>query len=349
MENNENDDDDIKKPKKRIKLEKTISAPRKFFPIVRDSDDKTGIQADMDEHGFCVIGNILDDEDQSRFEDMFWNAMEKRKYIDRNDKSTWIRDNYEWKGNYGAGQYKYYGMAHEEHCWLIRKNKKIRDIFEQVLFQGEECVVSLDGCAAMFEPVVSGLQLHVDLVPGLEGFGFGSVQGAYHKYEVAHDDKGRVGACFVCVPGSHKRYDELWEKAQAKEGFKHPKKHWLLLDSESPLQNETVQVISPANSLVLWKSELQHKNYGGDFTVEELGHLCRLTQFVSWQPKKFRTEKIRQKKYQCVLDGVSGNHWAALGFRTGIKPFPPWGTHNVKTVLPFKGITTLPEDIAEML
>jgi hypothetical protein len=62
--------------------------------------------------------------------------------------------------------------------------------------------------------------------------------------------------------------------------------------------------------------------------------LCRLTQFVAFQPKRHRTEKVRQKKIQNVRDGVCGNHWAALGQREPIKPFPAWGNHPVKVKKP---------------
>lgn len=320
-----------------------------WAPPVRDASDYASIRQDLDNQGVAVVGNILSPLEQEHFEAEFWEAITKRcARLKRDDRSTWTPENYVWKGNYGAGQYKHYGMAQEKHCWSIRKNVKIRDVFEQGVFQGEDCCVSLDGAAALFEPTESKLELHVDLVPNLPGADFGSVQGAYNLYEVATEGT-RTGACFMCVPGSHKEYYALWQAAQAVPGFKQPSKHWMVLDSASPLQHQAVKVITPANSLVLWKSELQHKNYGGDFTVAELGRMCRLVQFVAWQPRRFRTEAVRDKKIQCVKDGVCTSHWAALCQRNPVKPFPPWGKHTIPIILPFDRQKPLPQDIEALL
>jgi hypothetical protein len=324
------------------------TARDQWTPPVRASNDYESIASDLEEAGVCVIGNILLDSERRGFEDSFWEAMTKRKpALSQQDTSTWIPDNYVWRGNYGAGQYKHYGMAQEEHCWKIRKNKTIRDIFEKAVHH-EECVVSLDGAAALFEPTVSTLELHVDLVPTLEGFDFGSVQGAYSLFGV-ETEGNRCGACFMCVPGSHRQYQDIWNDFKASKGFKPPKMHRMILDSSSPLQNQAVKVIAPPNSLVLWKSELQHKNYGGDFTSAELGHMCRLVMFVAWQPKRCRSEKARLKKISMVKDGSSGNHWAALASKVSIKPFPPWGVHSIPVRLPFAKQASLPADIEELL
>lgn len=113
--------------------------------------------------------------------------------------------------------------------------------------------------------------MHVDVVPGLKGFDFGSVQGAYNLYPVRADrETKRADAGFVCVVGSHKQYDQIWRNRMSKKGFKMPKKHWHELEADSLLQHEGSLVLSPPNSLVLWRSDLLHRNYGGDFSVAEL-------------------------------------------------------------------------------
>jgi hypothetical protein len=101
------------------------------------------------------------------------------------------------------------------------------------------------------------------------------------------------------------------------------------LEADSPLQKEASLILSPANSMVIWKSTLLHKNYGGDYTAADLGsdsepRLCRLTQFITFMPKRFRTEGVLLKKAQAVVDGCSNNHWAALAFRVSTVPFPAW-------------------------
>ena len=184
----------------------------------------------------------------------------------------------EWHGTYGAGQYKHYGMGQEKHCWFIRKNEIIRNIFERGVYGNdqdenyiERCCVSLDGCAALFNPCRSQLQLHVDLVPNLTGSDFNSIQGAYNLYSVSYNNEIKKGnSGFVCIVGSHKLYNQLWEERMKKPNYKHPKKHWHVLEADSLLQSQASLIISPENSLILWRSDLLHKNYGGDYTSEEL-------------------------------------------------------------------------------
>lgn len=369
-----------------IQAGKVMKKPGVFSPPVRLPTDYALIKQDLQDLGLCVVGEILSPSEQTEFYSLFWTAVSKRRpALVESNQDSWIPDNYEWKGNYGAGQYKHYGMAQEDHCWHIRKNKTIRNIFEKGVYDNEECCVSLDGAAALFQSTVSTLELHVDLAPHLQGFEFGSVQGAYNLYEViaeglptrgdaaSHSSRNitnttelcefvqslalpqpnktaRYSCGFVCVPGSHVLYQKLWDEEAARPKFKAPKLHRVVLGTESPLQNQAVLITSPANSLVLWRSELQHKNYGGDFSLAELGHMCRLTQFVAWQPKKYRSESVLAKKIKNVYDGCSGNHWAALSTRVSIKPFPPWGTHVVHTVLPFDETKRpIPEDILNIL
>lgn len=320
-------------------------------PPIHGPNDLEQIKSDLEIHGFSCIGNILTEEEISSYENEFWAAITRReKSLQRNDRTTWTQENTEWRGTYGAGQYKHYGMAQEAHTWIIRKNEKIRNIFQSI-FNNEECCVSIDSAAALFTPYKSGLKLHVDLVPGLPGDDFGSIQGSMNFYNVHLDSTQptKAGGGFVCVPGSHKLYDEHWEARKAQSGFKLPKKHWQVLEEDHPLQKETVLLATPANCLVLWDSRLLHRNYGGDYTVDELNRLCRLTQFVCWQPVKFRTEAARKKKIDNVLNGKCGNHWASLGFTEPIKPFPAWGNHKISVKNPFQGVKELPEDIVSIL
>jgi hypothetical protein len=323
-----------------------------YSPQPLEVDDFEGIRSALDDTGVCVVQNILTPQEQQSFLNLFWDAIESRKKaLSRSDASTWTPENTDWHGTFGAGQYKHYGMAQEKHCWMIRSNPKIRRVFEYGVhglpaldessaacnsssgapYSREECCVSLDGCAAMFRPAVSGLKLHVDLVPELEGSDFGAVQCAYNMYPVeVSPDGSRANAGFVCVVGSHKMYQKMWADRMQQPGYKPPTKHWHVLEENSPLQDQAVLVTSPANCLVLWRSDVLHKNYGGDFDTTEVTapdcppRLPRLTQFVTFMPKRFRTAKSLQRKTQSVLDGCSNNHWAALAFRVPVVPFPAW-------------------------
>lgn len=322
-----------------------------LYPTVRSADDVAGIKHDLAELGFSVIGDILDAAEMAQFETSFWRAASSRvPKLKREDPASWTPENCTWKGHGGAGQFKYYGMAQEEHCWQIRKNRKIRRIYETAVYEDEECCVSLDGAAALFHSSESGLKLHVDLVPELPGFEIGSMQGSYNVYGVHIDnDSHKAGAGFVCVPGSHKLFDSIWEVRHNLPDYKTPKKHFFPLEEDSPLQRDTALVVNPANSLIIWDSKLLHRNYGGDFNHTDLGRICRLAQFITWHPKKFRSSKSLEKKIKMVLEGKSGNHWASEAMVQQVKPFPPWGHHPVKIIIPFKDCATLPSDILETL
>ena len=98
-------------------------------PNVRNREDTTSIQSDLDELGYSVVGNILNEDEIREFEDAFWRSLTKReRALKRDDMTTWTTENTSWRGTYGAGQYKHYGMAQEEHCWIVRKNPSIRRI-----------------------------------------------------------------------------------------------------------------------------------------------------------------------------------------------------------------------------
>ena len=210
--------------------------------------------------------------------------------------------------------------------------------------------------------------MHVDLVPDLEGSDWGSVQGAYNLYPVSvNEDFTEVSAGFVCVVGSHKLYNEMWSERKKRSGYTHPKKHWHELEDNSPLQKEGKLILSPANSLVLWRSDLLHKNYGGKVKTElppvkvgdeneskpiippapiaadvssNMNRLTRLTQFITFMPKKFRTEDVKLRKAVSVMEGCGNNHWAAGCFREPTVPFPAWSkdAKNIPKILPFDSL-----------
>lgn len=328
-----------------------------FCPLPLHPSDGAGIRLALQRDGVCVVANILSETEQNDFQDLFWEAIQKRNSkILREDVSTWTAENTDWYGTFGAGQYKHYGMAQEGHCWLLRKNKTIRQIFEEGVYGSngkEDCCVSLDGCAALFRPATSGLKLHVDIVPGMEGWDWGSIQASYSLYPVeVNEECTKATGGFVCVVGSHRQYAEWWADEKKRKSFKPPSKHWFTLRDDSPLQQQVQLVTSPANSLILWRSDLLHKNYGGDFTTAELTapgeppRLARLVQFVTFQPKRYRSEASLLRKAESVVDGVCNNHWASLSSRVPIVPFPAWsdGAKKIPIVLPFAHLQTPSSD-----
>jgi hypothetical protein len=76
-------------------------------PTPLAKDDFAGIKLALHEDGVCVIADILDQEAQDAFLNMFWDSLEKRKpELSRYDSATWTEANTDWYGTFGAGQYK---------------------------------------------------------------------------------------------------------------------------------------------------------------------------------------------------------------------------------------------------
>jgi hypothetical protein len=316
-------------------------------PIVFDIVDIEGIRNSLEQEGYAVVGSILNEDEMIEFETNFWNALNNRQpSLVRKDMSSWTPQNVEWIGTAGEGQYKHYGMAQEAHCWQIRMHRGIRSIFES-LYE-EECCVSLDGGAAIFSAYKSSLELRVDVARGSKDDVFNSIQAAYNLYEVKVDRDRynlKAGAGFVCVPGSHgSRYNELFPPETG-----NGRRHWKVTDKSLSLQPETVLIASPENCLILWNSRLTYRNYGGDFSPQELCRPCRLTQYVCWQPKRLRTQKAFLKKVQTVLKGKCGSHWATLGVTEPLSPFPGWRPTSIPVINPFEGLIELSEDILSIL
>ena len=49
-----------------------VSQINAIYPPVRDPLNYSDIRMDLDSSGFCVISNILTEEEMSIFEDQFW-------------------------------------------------------------------------------------------------------------------------------------------------------------------------------------------------------------------------------------------------------------------------------------
>jgi hypothetical protein len=76
-------------------------------PEPLEPTDYVGINQALAEDGVAVVKNILEEVEQSTFLDFFWESIIKRNSkLCRDDQSTWIEENTDWYGTFGAGQYK---------------------------------------------------------------------------------------------------------------------------------------------------------------------------------------------------------------------------------------------------
>ena len=78
-----------------------------YSPTPLEPTNLAGIRQALAEDGVVVVKNILQKHEQDIFLDSFWEAIEKRhSALRRNDPSTWVAENTDWHGTFGAGQYK---------------------------------------------------------------------------------------------------------------------------------------------------------------------------------------------------------------------------------------------------
>mmetsp|Transcript_9580 Transcript_9580/g.15927 ORF Transcript_9580/g.15927 Transcript_9580/m.15927 type:complete len:101 (-) Transcript_9580:3096-3398(-) len=78
-----------------------------YRPTPLSSNDFAGINQALAEDGVAVVTDILSEAEQGLLLDHFWEAMTKRKRsLKREDPDTWVEENTDWYGTFGAGQYK---------------------------------------------------------------------------------------------------------------------------------------------------------------------------------------------------------------------------------------------------
>ena len=75
-------------------------------------------------------------------------------------------------------------------------------------------------------------------------------------------------------------------------------------------------MLIPENCFVIWNSKLIHANQGMKKGTKGFN---RLTSYVTFLPKEFRTEEIRRKRIEAYRNGETTSHWAN---KCEIKKYP---------------------------
>lgn len=103
----------------------------------------------LDEYGFVVIGNVLNDEEIKQSFNLLWNFLENLGWK-RNDISTW--KNRVFPGLSSSGLCRKLGIGQSDFQWYIRTRQSILNVFAN-LWQVEtsELLTSMDGCG-IFRP-----------------------------------------------------------------------------------------------------------------------------------------------------------------------------------------------------
>lgn len=263
-------------------------------PQIFSVDDPEGYLAHLEEHGYAVIGNVLQDEIRNELIDQFWSDWTRcSPGFDRNSKETWTIQNCPMM--FAKGMALFSGLPHSDFAWKTRTQPAIKRIFENI-HGTDKLVVSFDGFSVFFDKKQKpGNWWHVDQHPDNPEY---CIQGQYNFLPVNEDSAG-----FVLVPGSHKT--QLQTNA---------KKDWV------PIENVQggVKLLIPENCFTLWNSRTIHANTG--MTCKQK-RFDRLTCYITYMPKSSRSKEVRFQRILAYMNGDGTSHWAN---RCEVKKYP-WG------------------------
>lgn len=244
----------------------------------------------LDKNGYVVIKDILDQEEKSKYYEQFkkdWKTVAPK--FDFEDKSTWKEINCPM--NWEIGMIISNGLGQSDFQWGLRTNLKIREIWEK-LYYTKELVVSFDGFSLFLSKRQNPeIWLHIDQHPSDPLY---SVQGAYNFFPVGEEDAG-----FIVVPGSHRTYNALNVKKSRK---------FIMIEEDDPHIAKAVKLIIPENCFVLWNSKTIHANMG--MGIMKSKEINRLTSYISYFPKEFRTAEIYKKRINGYLNAENCGHYA---------------------------------------
>ena len=281
----------------------------------------------LEKNGYVVIKNVLNREEKSRFYEQFkkdWKTVAPK--FDFEDKSTW--EERHCPMNWLIGMIMSNGLGQSDFQWGLRTNPKIREIWEK-LYQTKELVVSFDGFSLFLSKEQNAeTWWHIDQHPTDPLY---SVHGAYNFFPVGEEDAG-----FIVVPGSHITYNPLNIE-------KHRK--FILIEEDDPHREKAVKLIIPENCFVLWNSKTIHANTGmGMMKSKEIN---RLTSYITYFPKEFRSEEIYKKRVNGYINGENCGHYAIYH---NVKGEPYWDNSKfgeIKPVLDKNG--NIPKDRLELI
>lgn len=289
-------------PKKSVRIKperegsaRTLKTQKMERPRVFDLSDSEGYLEHLNEHGYAVIGNVLDKETRTNLIEQFWDAWTTcSPGFDRNDKSTWTIEHCPMM--FAKGMAVFSGLPHSDFMWNVRLQPNIKKIFSNV-HGTEDLVSSFDGFSVFLnKKQKSPSWLHVDQNPSNTVY---CVQGQYNFLPVNEDSAG-----FLVVPKSH-----TWETKTDKKG------DWITFDD---MAHRAVKLIVPENCFTLWNSRTIHANTG---MTSNTVRFDRLTCYVTYLPRSMRPESVREQKIKAYQNSYGTSHWAN---RCEIKKYP-WG------------------------
>lgn len=238
---------------------------------------------DLKEKGYCIIENILNDEEILHVTENF-----KKWYNDTPN----LKHFHEKMDPHGI--FKYHEVGHQYFAWYLRTRPQIINIFQQI-WDTKDLVVSFDGCCY----IPSGLNKKDNIWTHTDQASNNSELTCYQSFvSLTSNEKTTL----IVYEGSHLIHSEYFSDKPKSSG------NWNLIDHETldKLKDSRKILKVNAGSLVIWDSRTFHQNCYGNPSEE------RLVQYLSYLPKQSpkNTKSMQTKRLKYFTERRTTSHWA---------------------------------------
>ena len=238
---------------------------------------------DLKEKGYCIVENILNDEEIIHATESFMNWY---------NCTPNLKHFHEKMDPHGI--FKFHEVGHQYFAWYLRTRPQIIEIFQQI-WDTKDLVVSFDGCCYM----PSGLTKKDNIWTHTDQASNNSELTCYQSFvSLTSNEKTTL----IVYEGSHLLHQEYFSDK--------PKSsvNWNLIDHETLNKikdSKKILKIQPG-SLVIWDSRTFHQNCYGNPSEE------RLVQYLSYLPKNSpkNTKAIQAKRFKYFTERRTTSHWA---------------------------------------
>jgi hypothetical protein len=278
----------------------------------------------LDKYGYAVIASVVPQDEIPKAKSLFWEYMEERTSVKRDDVRTWRGGGWLPDEVYGLMSHGQFNQS--PYMWKLRMQSKVKLAFQTVWDNNDDLLVSFDGGNA-FRPwkydatwLTEGGWWHVDQGLAKKGQKV-CVQGLVNLYDATAESGG------LCViPGSHKMHDVLCERIpgiERMEDFcKIPKDDEVLLKSA-----DAIMVGCKAGDMIIWDSRTIHCNSPALTEVVEEQKadlsewdLIRMVGYICMTPASMADTKTIQRRLEVFTRSGSTNHWPHECHILGLAP-----------------------------
>lgn len=225
-------------------------------------------RAFWEENGYIVVSNAVPQENLDAVIDAMWEFLG----MDRNNPQDWY-SRPDWHRRTGMVE-----LYHHQSLWDNRQHPRIHQAFSEI-YGDEKLWVSLDRVnmnpPARPDDDYQGF-IHWDFDPTTWPIPL-RVQGVLCLSDTTEEQGG-----FQCVPGSHKRVDEIVKRQAPDASLRAP-----------DIGDTAVKPIAAqAGDLIIWHTALLHGN------GRNRSDRPRLAQYITMRPAEAENEALRQRRIE---------------------------------------------------